>query len=88
MDCYKCKYRGDALGSTHSRCNILKLGDNEYSDLLEIYIASGKYSIINESTKEPLVKLNEHGVKNGWALWPINFDPIWVESCNFYTEKI
>jgi len=88
MDCYNCKFRSDALGSAHSKCNIISCSNNEGSDALEYLIASGKYQLINGETKEPLVKLNEHGVKNGWALWPINFDPIWVESCNFYTEKI
>tara|TARA_R110000744_G_scaffold82881_5_gene162794 strand:- start:125 stop:523 length:399 start_codon:yes stop_codon:yes gene_type:complete len=28
-----------------------------------------------------------HGVKNGWFSWPFNFDPVWLESCNGFTEK-
>ena len=28
------------------------------------------------------VKLNPHGVRNGWCSWPINFDPIWVDECD------
>ncbi len=34
------------------------------------------------SFQEILVKLNPHGVRNGWALWPFNFDQIWIEECN------
>ena len=26
-------------------------------------------------------KLNAHGVSNGWCMWPMNFDPIWIMEC-------
>lgn len=28
----------------------------------------------------------EHGINNGWAFWPMNFDPVWLEKCNFYEK--
>jgi len=34
-----------------------------------------------------LVVGNPHGIKNGWFVWPFNFDPIWVESCNGFEHK-
>lgn len=33
------------------------------------------------------VSLNPHGVQNGWALWPFNFDPIWVDNCNSFESR-
>lgn len=33
-------------------------------------------------------KLNEHGVKNGWCFYPINFDPIWVEYCACFSKEV
>jgi hypothetical protein len=34
------------------------------------------------------IKLNPHGVKHGWANWPWNYDPIWIESdCLGFTAK-
>lgn len=27
------------------------------------------------------VTLNRNAVLNGWALWPIHFDPVWVVRC-------
>lgn len=33
------------------------------------------------------VKGNQHGIKNGWFFWPIDFDPIWLESCTGFKEK-
>lgn len=38
--------------------------------------------------KELKVETSEHGVKNGWCFWPFNFDPIWINSCNFYERKM
>ena len=33
------------------------------------------------------VKGDRHGIKNGWFFWPINFDPVWLESCNSFETK-
>jgi len=29
---------------------------------------------------------NDHGVKNGWFHWPINFDPTWLITCNGWMD--
>jgi hypothetical protein len=31
---------------------------------------------------------SEHGTKNGWFYWPLNFDPIWLESCDGFKKKM
>jgi hypothetical protein len=92
-NCYNCKFRGSVVGSAHSRCRAIteNSSNKEKAMELEILLATGKYemSLSDNVTGEsrPIVKLNEHGVKNGWAVWPINFDPIWVEDCAFFKEK-
>ena len=30
---------------------------------------------------------NKHGIRNGWFLWPWNFDPIWLESCDGFISN-
>ena len=31
---------------------------------------------------------NKHGIKNGWFMYPINFDPVWKEKlCDNYESK-
>ena len=30
---------------------------------------------------------NPHGIKHGWFMWPYNFDPLWLVSCNGYQPK-
>ena len=32
------------------------------------------------------IKLNPHGVKCGWADWPFDFDPVWLDSCNGFKK--
>ena len=33
------------------------------------------------------IRAADHGVRNGWFEWPVNFDPIWLESCTGF-EKL
>lgn len=35
----------------------------------------------------PALRFHKHGVKNGWANYPFNFDPIWMEGqCAQFTK--
>jgi len=27
-----------------------------------------------------------HGISHNWFLWPLNFDPTWLESCDGFSE--
>jgi hypothetical protein len=31
--------------------------------------------------------VNPHALRSGWANWPLEFDPVWVESCNQFARK-
>ena len=33
------------------------------------------------------IKLNLHGLRNGWANWPHNFDPVWLDACEGFTSR-
>lgn len=33
------------------------------------------------------VTANAHGVRSGWFIWPVNFDPVWLISCNGFSDK-
>ena len=88
-NCYNCKFRGTVPGSAHSRCNVLSSTCSDDSKVfeLEIMLSTHRVQLTNKETGEPLVKLNDHGIRNGWASWPIDFDPVWVEGCVFETKK-
>ncbi len=90
--CYDCKYRGTIPGSCHSRCNLIQeaansAGEPEQGPRLEMLIALGSATLGNADTGEELIKLDPHGVANGWAAWPVDFDPVWVNECPFFTIK-
>lgn len=37
---------------------------------------------------DPKVKGSDHGIKNGWFIYPICFDPTWmINKCNNYEAK-
>lgn len=33
------------------------------------------------------VKGDEYGIGKGWFLWPLNFDPVWLESCDGFSDN-
>lgn len=90
-NCYDCEYKGSVPGSAHSSCSIISKSASEElketARMLEASLALGAHSLVDENTQEPLVKLTPHGVKSGWANWPLDFDPVWVEYCPFYKKK-
>jgi hypothetical protein len=28
---------------------------------------------------------HEHGIRSGWFRWPLNFDPVWLLSCDSFS---
>ena len=71
-DCYTCLHRGTLPGDAHSEC----------TEGLKQCLSG-----LSKSEVTIRVSLNPHGVRNGWAMWPFNFDPIWIDSCNSYVNK-
>ena len=77
MICSDCPFLKDLDYSAHHYCDHPAIRDTVFKLLLASGVAK-----IRTKGGEPIVKLNEHGVRNGWAFWPMNFDPVWVESCS------
>lgn len=71
-NCYKCPARWQLSYTHHSEC---RAGGTPTETFLHA-----------TALKTIRVKLNPHGVKNGWAAWPYNFDPIWVDECSAFTH--
>lgn len=79
--CYSCKHRQEVPGSAHSMCICPTAQKNAFVALALLMKGVGRKSPANG------VLLNEHGVRNGWANWPIDFDPVWVEQCNHFESN-
>ena len=87
--CYKCKYRRDVLGSAHSSCAHPEFGfdENDSTGILLSLLSSGIRLPRLDVPETPKVKLNQHGVDEGWANHPYNFDPVWVEECDGFEKR-
>lgn len=74
-DCSKCKHSQLVPGSSHHRkCNAFP---PEVGISLLKHLSTGRIPSVKMDDVEKVV-LSNWGVKNGWAFWPINFDPIWI----------
>lgn len=77
-DCYKCKYRRELVGDAHSSC-----GHIGASPIALLLFAAGQTEM---NTKQIHIRGNTHGVRSGWFMWPMNFDPVWVEICTGFEQ--
>lgn len=81
-DCYNCKYRRSIPGDAHSKC--VHPDNQEMSNPATVLISM----LTGQSPENKLnVKGNEHGIKCGWFMFPYNYDPTWLESCDGFEEK-
>lgn len=88
--CYSCAHRRDFPGSCHSSCQhpatarAHLTGEAETARLLGK--RSGYTSLpLDRQAADLRVTGAPIGVRNGWFLWPVNFDPVWLESCDGFT---
>ncbi len=82
-DCYKCEYRSGLDYSAHSCCSHPYVkGDNKLLTLM--YMGKG---IKSPAEKRMNISYSQHGFDNGWFMWPINFDPVWLNTCDGFKEK-
>jgi hypothetical protein len=82
-NCYECKFRQELGWSAHSKCVGWKKNEDEhfsYHAMVELALATGQIKLDG-------VKFHQHGIDNGWAQWPNNFDPCWLLECKFFEKK-
>lgn len=80
-NCYKCKYRQNVVGSAHSSC-VYPIDTAKAA----IMFMSGAKSL-ETTDKSFMIEGNSHGIQSGWFIWPIDFDPVWVEKCTGFVNK-
>ena len=89
-NCYDCKHRRGLTGDAHSRCAHPTNG--EYSDplteIMGLFANVGRVAPLPNFAASPLnIKCNPTGWARGWFNWPVNYDPVWLESCSGFTRK-
>jgi hypothetical protein len=90
--CYECRYRGEVAGSAHSSCEhpivATEFNDNAAAKAIGILGRhSGITLIPSLAAKELHITASTYGISRGWFLWPVNFDPTWLETCHGFTAK-
>jgi hypothetical protein len=67
--------------------NILKLNkmkSNCYDCVHKLDVPGDAHSRCNNVNAK--VDGHPQGIRNGWFMWPINFDPIWLISCDGFSN--
>ncbi len=79
-NCWDCQHHGSIPGDAHLRCLHPKIGpqsSNEFTAMVDML--AGK---TRNAAKELGVTGHPTGIARGWFMWPANFDPTWLLTCN------
>jgi molybdopterin/thiamine biosynthesis adenylyltransferase len=83
-DCYKCIFK-QQLPSHHISCKLIE----HPLEVAALVVSQKRFPFIAkiDGVETELIEINPHGIENGWATYPIDFDPIWIDKCLFYKEN-
>ncbi len=86
--CYKCAHRGPVRNSRHSSCHhpLAVEITSSSGDLIRLMVGIVSKKKIPWFHDELNVVFAEPGIIQGYACWPINFDPIWLVECTGFEE--
>jgi len=85
--CLTCKHRGTVPNSSHSSCKhpeVQHMDCNTYAMVIKKLAAGDEVIQITGSMG---VEFEKRGIDGNWALWPFNFDPIWLVKCLGYEKE-
>lgn len=98
--CWDCIYRGDVPGSAHSCCEHPATASAKRSPFMALAGVVGKrggpelMAMATHFGEGPdaaaramNISANYYGIRNGWFVWPVNFDPTWLETCDGFTPQ-
>lgn len=90
-NCYACIHRGDIPGDAHSICRHpatgLKAGADMFDAMVSMLLGAASEARVVSGSRELEIVGNAHGIRNGWFLWPANFDPVWLENCTGFEAR-
>lgn len=99
-DCYACIHRREVPGDAHSECVHPATEGSRTTPFMQLAGIMGKrggdqlMAMANHFGEGPQpaadalhIKANYHGIRNGWFVWPVNFDPVWLERCDGFTPR-
>jgi len=82
-DCYQCKHVRSIPGDVHKHCVHPEVASRQLG-ILPALVSQSRLSSLWQRLG---IEADVFGMKHGWFLWPINFDPTWLLNCNGYEPK-
>lgn len=76
-NCYECKHRRDLSYSAHSECKHPALEGKGRILAVACIMSGGRFPPFNLTG-------SAHGMRLGWFAWPLDYDPIWLETCDAF----
>lgn len=73
-NCHNCVFHQTIPGDCHISCGNPVVVKNALTIVASLHSGMG-YNLI------PILgfTMSQHGIDNGWANFPLNYDPIWIE---------
>ena len=79
-NCYECEYKRTIPGDSHVQCVH---PESATPDAQMTFIIGGDRYTSGNLT----ISAKEIGINQGWFMWPINFDPVWLKKCSGFKSK-
>lgn len=80
MNCHECQHARPIPGNAHIQCGHPRMARGDKLMALMVVMQSGEFKPFG-------MTFSAHGIKSGWCNWPLEYDPIWVNSCNQFQGK-
>ena len=89
--CNNCRHRGTVPNSVHSSCHhpiaIEIISDHEtLLSMMKSIVEFNKLGYTGSLGLKLKEDYEEYAISNGYFIFPINFDPGWIENCNGFEE--
>jgi len=88
-NCFKCRHKGNIPGNAHIKCDHPMVADNELfkvAALLRVGVRALGQKPDGDIFPPLNIKGNKYGIEKGWLVWPVDFDPVWLENCKGFKE--
>lgn len=83
-NCFDCKHMRTIPGDAHIECAHPSI--NEVDRMLTpMLLMSGLQNA--PCMKRLNVMGDSRGILHGWFMWPLNFDPTWLQTCDGFEKK-
>ena len=85
-----CVHEEDLPYNSHIKCvhpKVMEKIGEILGESISALAGDGDIEVLPALMKEMGVKGHPTGIRNSWFLWPVNFDPVWLVSCDCFEER-